>query len=95
MCLGVIAASITRGLFNGTISAANAPLTTSQIDFIESIAGTDAKAAQQVQNIGYWINGYFTSSVNTNGVTEYQFNYTLIYAKNNSIRKVNGTHSLI
>lgn len=94
MILATLQSVITQALFNGTISVANAPLTNTQILAINQIAG-NTTAWQQVQTSGYWLNITFSSSVNTSGATEYQADYTLIYVKNNSIRKVVGTHDLV
>lgn len=85
---------ITKALFNGVISVANAPFTNTQILTITQISGS-AKAWYQVQNSGYWFDVSFSSTVTQDGRTEYQGNYTLIYTKNNAIRSVQGTHDLV
>lgn len=94
MILATLQTSINKALINATISVANAPLTNTQKQAIGRISGSD-KAWYQIQTIGYWIDIEFSSSVNTSGATEYAANYTLIYAKNNSIRKVIGSHDLV
>lgn len=93
MILATLQSVIGTALFNGTISVANEAFTNTQKLAINQISGNET-AWRQVQTSGYWLNITFSSSVN-NGVTEYQANYTLIYAKNNSIRKVVGTHDLV
>jgi hypothetical protein len=94
MILATLQSVIAQALFNSTISVANASLTNTQKLAISSIAG-NTTAWQQIQTSGYWLNITFSSYVNMSGVTEYQANYTLIYVKNNSVRKVVGTHDLV
>lgn len=81
------------GLNNGTISVGKT-LTTAQILYITEIT-QDSNAWYQVQNLGYWLNVVITPFVALSGATQYQANYTLVYSKNDDIRKVNGTHVLI
>lgn len=69
---------------NGTISQAK-ELTSTQKAYITSITGND-NAWRDVYAEGY----YLISSVGNETYT-----YTLIYSKGDSIRKVEGTHSLI
>lgn len=92
-CITIIQGVITTALLNGTISPGQT-FTTTQLQTIAQITN-DPKAYLQVQNIGYWLDVNFSSTVTTDGRTEYQANYTLVYAKNNAIRKVVGTHVLI
>ena len=77
---------------NGTISAEK-ELTTEQKAYITQYTGDDT-AWQTV-----YLNGY-TLSVDlkqdtSNGKTMYVAEYTLLYSKGDSIRKVEGTHTLI
>lgn len=91
--LGVLQSTITKALFNGTISVGK-PLTQVQKTYIAEITG-DENAWFQVQNIGYWIDCVITSEVTQDGRTEWKAVYTLIYSKDDAIRKVEGTHVLI
>lgn len=84
---------IPQALNNGTISVGK-PLTNIQIAFITQQTG-DANAWQQVQNIGYWFDVIIQSIQTTDDRTEWQAAYTLIYSKDDLIRSVIGTHSLI
>lgn len=84
----VIQGVIDQALFNGTISTGKI-LTTLQKAFITGITGDD-NAWQQVQNSGFWLNSFITFN-NPN----YIANYTLIYSKDDQIRKVNGADILI
>lgn len=90
--LATIQTIINQALTNGTISVGK-PLSTIQQLFITN-ATNDPKAWYQVQNGGYWVNCSIQSYVN-NGVTEWEAVYTLIYAKDDVIRKIVGTHVLI
>jgi len=84
---------IDSGLFNGTISVGK-PLTTTQKSFITQVSGSD-KAWYQVQNLGYWFEVVFEQFVNTSSENEFKAVYTLIYSKDDAIRRVDGTHILI
>lgn len=90
--LAIVQSIITQALFNGTISVGN-PLTTQQKLAITNETG-DSLAWQQVQNIGYIVDVEFEQVV-INNLTQYKAVYTLIYAKDNVIRVVDGTDILI
>ena len=49
----------------------------------------------QVENSGYWVDAEIESTTTSDNRVEFQANYTLIYLKDDVIRKVNGTHTLI
>jgi len=83
---------VQKALYNGTISIGKS-LSAVQILDITNLTGDD-KAYLKVQNNGFWFNVSISSSV-VNGVTEYKAEYLLIYAKDDAIRGVNGTHVLI
>lgn len=82
---------INSALNNGTISV-NKTLTTSQRLFISQITN-DPDAWYQVQSIGYWLDCEIVASA-TNPVV-YTAEYTLVYSKDDVIRKVEGQHILI
>lgn len=92
-CIATIQSAIQQALFNGVISVGKT-LNNAQIQVINTISG-NLKAWRQVQTIGYWLDFSFTSSTTIDGRTEYQGSYTLIYAKNDGIRAINGTHDLV
>lgn len=79
-------AGISQALSNGSISVGKT-LTTTQINYITQISGDD-KAYLEVQSRGYWYN--LTTNATTNTM-----DYLLIYAKRDSVDKVEGRHSLI
>lgn len=84
---------IDQALFNGTISVGKT-LTTTQKLYVGTITG-DELAWHQVQNIGYWIDCTIQSYVTVDSRTEYKAVYTIVYAKDDAIRKVEGSHVLI
>lgn len=91
--LAILQSVVNRALFNGTISVGK-ELSTTQKLYIANQTG-DETAWYQVQNIGYWLDVVFESYVTIDDRTEYKAVYTLIYSKDDVIRKVDGTHTLI
>jgi len=91
--LTVIQGGVSDALFNGTISVGK-PLNTTQKLYIDQLTG-DPLAWTQVQSIGYWLDCVLQSYVTTDSRTEWKAVYTLVYAKDDVIRKVEGTHALI
>lgn len=84
---------IDRALNNGVISVGKT-LNTLQRLYITEMTD-DELAWHQVQNIGYWVYCEMQQTVTTDGRTEYKAVYTLIYSKDDVVRKVEGTHVLI
>jgi len=91
--IAIIMSVIGQAVFNGTISIGK-PFTTVQKLYIAQLTGDDL-AWYQVQNIGYWLDCNVQSYVTTDGRTEWKAVYTLIYSKDDAIRKVEGSHVLI
>lgn len=83
---------VNDALNNGTITVGK-PLTQTQIAAINDLSGS-ATAWQQVQTIGYWLQVAIASEV-IDSQTVWVATYTLIYSKDDAIRKVEGTHDLI
>lgn len=83
---------INLALTNGVISVGK-PLSNAQKIFIANATGSD-KAWYQVQNSGYWVDVVIVPFVEDN-TTKYKAVYTLIYSKDDIIRKIEGTHILI
>lgn len=83
---------IDEALINGTIMPGK-ELTNTQKAYITQLTG-DNTAWQRVQLNGYVLTVVLTQSV-VNGATKYIADYTLIYSKGDSIRKVEGRHILI
>lgn len=91
--LAIIQSVIEQATFNGTISIGK-PLTTVQKLYIGNLTG-DENAWQQVYRLGYWVDCALQSYVTQDGRTEWKAVYTLIYSKDDAIRKVEGSHVLI
>ena len=87
--LAAIQAPIDQALLNGTISIGK-KFNATQIAFISVTTG-DPLAFHQIQNSGYWIEAQIVDA----GGGEFVVEYVLIYAKNDVIRKVEGSHLLI
>ncbi len=90
--LSICQSVIDEALANGTISVGET-LTAAQKLFITN-ATNDPNAWRHVQNIGYVISTSVTSSV-VNNRTQYQINYTLVYAQDNVVNKIEGSDILI
>lgn len=91
--LSVVQDSIDLAIFNGTISIGKT-LTTAQRLFVTQQTGDDL-AWHQIQGLGYWVDAVIQSYVAESGITEYKAVYSLLYSKDDAIRFVSGTHSLI
>lgn len=87
------AVAVEAALFNGTISVGK-ELDQTQKLYIGELTG-DELAWYQVQTLGYWLDVVFVKFVNVNGISEFKAVYTLIYSKDDTIRKVEGSHVLI
>lgn len=90
--MSIIQSVIDQALFNGIISVGRT-FTTTQKVYISEITN-DPNAWRQVQNIGWWLDVVMTP-YSEDGVTRYKAVYTLIYAKDDIIRKVEGRDILI
>lgn len=91
--MGVVQTAINEALNNGVISIGK-PLNNTQKLYVTTQTGND-KAWIQVQNIGYWLDCSIQSYVTQDGRTEYKAVYAVIYSKDDCIRSVTGTHTLI
>lgn len=86
--------SVDRATFNGTISIGK-ELSQKQRAFITQLTN-DENAWLQVQNLGYWfVTGVEEYTASEDGRTEFKGTYTLIYSKDDNIRKVEGNNILI
>ena len=90
--LATIQSVISQALNNGTISVGKT-LSAAQQAFITNETN-DNKAWYQVQNSGYWVDCQIVPIPNVSP-TQYEADYTLIYSKDDVIRKVVGTQTLI
>lgn len=90
--LNILQGVINEGLFNGTISVGK-PLDDTQKQLITQLTD-DSEAWQAVQNIGYWRDVVFVQ-ITVNNQKKFKAVYTLIYSKDDVIRKVEGSDVLI
>ena len=90
--LGVLQGVAGEALNNGTISVGK-DLTNTQKAYITQLTG-DNTAWQIIELNGYIIDIKLKLEV-VNGANKYIAEYSLIYSKGDSIRKVKGTHTLI
>jgi hypothetical protein len=91
--LSQIQSVIAEALNNGTISVGKL-LTNTQKLYISEITG-DAEAWRQVQTIGYWLDCVMERVVTQDDRVEFKAVYTLVYSKDDIVRKVEGSHVLI
>lgn len=89
----IYAQVIAPALFNGTIEVGKT-LTADQINSITDITG-DPTAWRQVQTAGYWIDVVIAPASGPGGRTIQVATYTLVYSKNDVVRKVIGSNILI
>lgn len=83
---------IEKALFNGVFSVGKT-LDATQKAYVSQLTG-DVMAWQAIQSVGYWL----TASVEKyteQGIEKYKVNYLLVYAKGDSINKVDGRDILI
>lgn len=91
--IAVLMTVIAQAVSNGAISVGK-PLSVQQKLYITQLAGDDL-AYLQVQNLGYWLDCVLQSYITGDGRTEWKAVYTLIYSKDDTIRKVEGSDVLI
>lgn len=89
----VLQSVIAQAIFNGTISVGKT------LTALQQIAVTDAtgdpNAWRQVQNTGWWLDVVIVQITGPDNTPEEQAQYTLVYSKNDAVRKVQGSHILI
>lgn len=90
--LTTLRSTVGLALTNRVISVGG-ELDNTQKLYIGQVTG-DLLAWYQVQNIGYWLDCTIVAVV-VNTRTEYQARYTLVYKKDDTIRKILGIHTLI
>lgn len=90
--LAALQGVINQALNNGTISIGKT-LTSAQKAYITN-ATNDPLAWQQIFNSGYWVDVQIVPYVESE-VTKYKAVYTLLYSKDDVIRKIEGSDILI
>jgi len=88
---GALTGAISLALLNGTILP-NKTLTDVQKVYITQVTG-DNEAWRQVASLGYWKSVVIRENEQEAG--EYEAVYTIIYAKGDAVRTVDGTHILV
>lgn len=88
-----IDAAIAQAKFNGAI-ATGKTLTTTQKGFITQITA-DENAWRDVASKGWWRTVSIEQETDQGGVTTYYMDYTVVYAKRDSVDRVQGRHVLI
>lgn len=83
---------IEQALNNGVISPGK-NLTNTQKAYIASVTGLE-EGWRTLQDKGYIFSGEMVSNT-VNGAEVWTYEYTLLYSKGDSVRKVEGTHTLI
>jgi len=91
-CQSVINRALGDGKGNGTISIGKV-LNDTQKAYIGTLTA-DSLAWRQVSTLGYWLDAYIQEFDNA-GTTDYKAVYKLVYAKDDAILKVEGSHILI
>lgn len=87
--LATIQPSLEVGLNAGVISVGRT-LSTTQRAFVQGVTG-DENAYLDLENIGYWITAIVAEPTPGN----FEIQYTLLYAKNDAVRKITGVNSLV
>jgi len=90
---GIITTVVSDALFNGVINVGK-PLTNLQKNYITEQTG-DVRAWYKVQSEGWYLTVSLQSYVDTSGATKWKAVYVLIYSKNDTIRKFEGSHQLV
>ncbi len=91
--LSAVQTTVNQALLNGAISIGRT-LSNTQRVFITEATG-DPRAFQQVQTSGYWVNMQIEPFTTTDNRTEFRGTYRLIYARDDVVRMVQGSHTLI
>lgn len=91
--LGLLLGRVVQAKRNGVISIGK-PFTTLQQIAITQITG-DTDAWRDVQSNGYWADVVIVPYTGPSNTTEYKAVYTLVYSKNDVIRKIEGSHNLV
>lgn len=91
--LAILQTVIDNAKINGVISYGKS-LSEVQKQYIGQISG-ESTAWRQVESIGYWITVGFETETTKDGRIEYYATYTLVYSKDDAIRRVDGRDVMI
>lgn len=93
MVLAIVNDGVLKALNNSTILVGKNITELQKVAIIQTT--NDELAWHDVQDKGYWYTCQIAQNTGVSGVTEYVAKYTLIYAKGDMVRKVEGSHNLI
>lgn len=93
MILAQVSEAATKAIMNGTILKGKTLTALQQVAVTQ--ASNDYNAWQQVQNEGYWAKAFIVVETDQSGAEVYVAKYTLIYAKGDAVRVVEGSHNLV
>lgn len=91
--MGLLLGRVLQAKRNGVISIGK-PFTTLQQIAVTQITN-DPDAWRDVQTNGYWADVVIVSYTGPSETTEYKAVYTLVYSKNDVVRKIEGSHNLV
>lgn len=91
--IAIIQPVLNQAIDNGTISTGKTLNATQKLFITQQT--NDPNAWHQVQNTGYWLDAVIQSYVDASSVTKYKIVYTLVYSKDDVVRKVEGSNDLI
>lgn len=91
--LGLLLGRVIQAKRNGVISIGKTLTTLQQIAVTQLTADTDAW--RDVQTNGYWADVVIVPYTGPSNTTEYKAVYTLVYSKNDVVRKIEGSHNLV
>jgi len=91
--LGLLLGRVIQAKRNGVISIGKTLTTLQQIAVTQLTGDTDAW--RDVQTDGYWADVVIVPYTGPSNVTEYKAVYTLVYSKNDVVRKIEGSHNLV
>lgn len=90
---GLLQGRIEQSKRNGVISIGKTLTTLQQIAVTQLTGDTDAW--RDVQSNGYWADVVIVPYIGPSETTEYKAVYTLVYSKNDVVRKIEGSHNLV
>jgi len=91
--MGLLLGRVIQAKRNGVISIGK-PFTALQQIAVTQITG-DTDAWRDVQTNGYWADVVIVPYTGPSNTTEYKAVYTLVYSKNDVVRKIEGSHNLV
>jgi len=90
---GLLLGRVTQAKRNGVISIGKTLTTLQQIAVTQLTDDTDAW--RDVQTNGYWADVVIVPYTGPSNLQEYKAVYTLVYSKNDVVRKIEGSHNLV